>query len=177
MKMDAMITYLEKAGFKARRRYDTKREIYIFSISKDNIEMQSEFRYPGALEGAARDRIQRDWLNNFIAEFHRLKNTMSHSETLGDIAAAYMEQDMANTKNLYYGLSLTIKDVIFNPPATIVFWADGTKTVVKAQTEDSFDPEKGLAMAISKKALGNKYDYYNPFKKWVKKFEKKNEEG
>ena len=24
----------------------------------------------------------------------------------------------------------TIKDVIFNPPATIVFWSDNTKTVV-----------------------------------------------
>lgn len=28
-----------------------------------------------------------------------------------------------------------IKDVIFNDPATIVYWADGTKTVVKAENE------------------------------------------
>ena len=27
--------------------------------------------------------------------------------------------------------TLTITDVIFNPPATIVFWSDKTKTVVK----------------------------------------------
>lgn len=67
--------------------------------------------------------------------------------------------------------SFQIKDVIFNDPATIVFWKDGTKTVVKATNED-FDPEKGLAMAISKKALGNKHDYYNVFKKWLKKYEK-----
>lgn len=45
-----------------------------------------------------------------------------------------------------------IKNVIFNPPATIVFWKDGTKTVVKAQGE-TFDPEKGLAMAISRHYL------------------------
>lgn len=63
----------------------------------------------------------------------------------------------------------TIKDVIFNDPATIVMWSDGTKTVVKAKNED-FDPEKGLAMAISKKNLGNKYDYYNTFKHWIKKY-------
>lgn len=64
---------------------------------------------------------------------------------------------------------LRIKDVIFNEPATIVFWADGTKTVVKCHAE-KFDPEKGLAMAITKKALGNKYDYYNQVQHWLKKY-------
>lgn len=67
--------------------------------------------------------------------------------------------------------SLEIDKVIFNEPATIVFWKDGTKTVVKA-TNEEFDPEKGLAMAISKKALGNKHDYYNVFKRWLKKYKK-----
>lgn len=62
-----------------------------------------------------------------------------------------------------------IKNVIFNDPATIVFWADGTKTVVKCQDDDIFDPEKGLAMAISKKALGNKGNYCNELKKWLPK--------
>ena len=59
-----------------------------------------------------------------------------------------------------------IKDVIYNDPATIVFWEDGTKTVVKCKNE-KFDPEKGLAMAFSKKMLGNKGNYYNVFKKWM----------
>lgn len=59
-----------------------------------------------------------------------------------------------------------IKNVIFNDPATIVFWMDDTKTVVKAQDDEPFDPEKGLAMAISKKALGNQGNYYNVFTKW-----------
>ena len=61
-----------------------------------------------------------------------------------------------------------IKNVIFNDPATIVFWSDNTKTVVKAQNEP-FDPEKGLAMAICKKALGNEGNYYNEIKKWLPK--------
>ena len=59
-----------------------------------------------------------------------------------------------------------IKDVIYNDPATIVFWEDGTKTVVKCKNE-KFDPEKGLAMAFSKKMLGNRGNYYNIFKKWL----------
>ena len=65
-----------------------------------------------------------------------------------------------------------IKNVIFNAPATIVFWEDGTKTGVKAREDDEFDPEKGLAMAISKKMLGNKHEYYNVFKDWLKKANK-----
>ena len=48
-----------------------------------------------------------------------------------------------------------INKVIYNDPATIIFWADGTKTVVQCQPEDEYDPEKGLALAIAKKALGN----------------------
>lgn len=59
-----------------------------------------------------------------------------------------------------------IKKVIYNNPATIVLWVDGTKTVVKAHDEP-FDPEKGLAMAIAKKALGNRGSYYETFKKWL----------
>lgn len=48
-----------------------------------------------------------------------------------------------------------IKDVIYNDPATIVFWEDGTKTVVKCKNE-KFDPEKGLAMAFQKRCLETK---------------------
>lgn len=60
-----------------------------------------------------------------------------------------------------------IKNVLFKDPATIVFWADGTKTVVKIQDGDIYDPEKGLAMAIAKKALGNQGNYYEVFKDWL----------
>lgn len=61
-----------------------------------------------------------------------------------------------------------IKNVKFNPPATIVFWTDNTKTVVKCNGED-YDPEKGLAMCICKKVLGDKGNYYEVFKKWLPK--------
>ena len=70
----------------------------------------------------------------------------------------------------------SIKKVIFNYPATIVLWSDGSKTVVKCQDGDIYDPEKGLAMAISKKALGNKSNYCNEFKKWLPE-EEEEEEG
>lgn len=51
----------------------------------------------------------------------------------------------------------SIDRVIFNPPATIVYWHDGSKTVVKDQDYEKdkpFDCEKGLAMAIAKEFVG-----------------------
>lgn len=100
----------------------------------------------------------------------------------------YTKYDVEWTKrmlNSVYGRSAhtkpalpKIKNVIFNDPATIVFWADGTKTVVQARDIDEFDPEKGLTMAITKKLYGNKGSYYNEIKKWTEPYyEKIKEEG
>lgn len=60
-----------------------------------------------------------------------------------------------------------IRRVIFNDPATIIIWADGSKSIVKCTEKDKYDPEKGFAMAIAKKALGNKGNYYNIFKEYI----------
>lgn len=60
-----------------------------------------------------------------------------------------------------------IKKVIFNNPATIVFWSDGTKTVVKCKEEDVFDQEKGLALCFMKKIYGNTGYFNNVLKKYV----------
>lgn len=75
------------------------------------------------------------------------------------------------TLNAFFGTKMRkhfrIKKVIFNDPATIILWHDGTKTVVKTQNGEKYDPEKGMAMAISKKCFGNAWEYYSIFKKWV----------
>lgn len=75
----------------------------------------------------------------------------------------YTEEDVRNTMTLYNEMykrsavkNIKIEKVIFNPPATIVFWSDGEKTVVKAHDE-AFDPEKGLAMAFCKHCMGDKF--------------------
>lgn len=64
---------------------------------------------------------------------------------------------------------LAIKKVIYKNPATIVYWNNGEKTVVKCGENETFDPEKGLAMAIIKHLLGNEGNYYNEFKKFLPK--------
>lgn len=71
-------------------------------------------------------------------------------------------------KDCYVGYTFKqpkIKKVIYNDPATIVLWNDGTKTVVKCMEGDTFSQEMGLAMCICKKALGE--NYHRVFNKWV----------
>lgn len=91
---------------------------------------------------------------------------------------------LTQTKKDSYG----IKRVIFNNPATIVFWDDGSQTVVycqdnvkmvkkvvdgkeveiaKPQKAETYSEEVGLAMAIAKKHYGNAGAYNNVFKKFV----------
>lgn len=62
---------------------------------------------------------------------------------------------------------LKIKKVVYNAPATIIFWNDGTKTIVKCQPGDAYSKETGLAMAIVKKACGNSPRYNKLFHRWV----------
>ena len=68
--------------------------------------------------------------------------------------------------------AFAIKNVIFNPPATIVFWGDGSKTVVKCQDDEEYDPEKGLTMAFFKRTHGNVGHYFEEIKKWTSDFSK-----
>ena len=70
--------------------------------------------------------------------------------------------------NIGNTVDFRIKKVIFNDPATIVYWEDGTKTVVKCGKNDTFDAEKGLALCFMKKALGNKGNFNNTIKEYVK---------
>ncbi len=64
-------------------------------------------------------------------------------------------------------ISDDIIEAIFNDPATIIKWKDGTKTIVKCQPGDKYDKEAGLALSICKKVFGNKGNYNEVFKKWV----------
>ena len=75
--------------------------------------------------------------------------------------------------------NLVVKKVIFHPPATIVYWGDGTKTVVKCMKGDTFNPELGMAMCMLKRMLDppsytrykkHTQEYVNRYleKRWMK---------
>jgi hypothetical protein len=93
------------------------------------------------------------------AKYHLLPKTENCCEVAED-------PDAKSTHEVN-GDFAAIKQVIFNDPATIVIWWDDTKTVVKCQKGDTFDKEKGLAMAICKRLYGNESNYNNVINKWV----------
>ncbi len=57
-----------------------------------------------------------------------------------------------------------IEKVIFNDPATIILWKDGTKTVVKVKPGEKFDKWTGFAMAYMKKLKGDNFHAF--FRRW-----------
>lgn len=105
------------------------------------------------------------------------KNGRYHQDALDNARYTAQAQAMYNRtyeKEASAAMSTaSIKNVIFAPPATIVYWSDGSKTVVKCSEKDVFDPEKGLAMAIAKRCGGNKGSYYKEIQNWVEKSGKK----
>lgn len=222
MTMNRMNTYLEEKGFDVLRERDSKRDLYIFTISRPGYgPFTKEFKYPATNDPKYRDLQMREFLDGMVRDFYKIKEKHA-TDPYTILQQAILERDMvelhiddaimpaqitnctvsncdmdlptfegfidinhATSKRLdrsdmvrdplpkayrdYVNRTPlpNIKDVIHNDPATIVFWTDGTKTVVKCQPGDKYDPEKGLAMAISKKALGNQGNYYNVFEKWL----------
>ena len=69
-----------------------------------------------------------------------------------------------------------IAKVIYNPPATVIYWKDGTKTVVKCSDHDldegRLSPETGLVYAITKKVLGNTGNYNDVLRRLVNRAKK-----
>jgi len=61
-----------------------------------------------------------------------------------------------------------IKKVIYNPPATIVLWTDGTKTVAKCEDVDFYDKEKGFLICVIKKVC--KFKNSQHFRKFLEKW-------
>lgn len=58
-------------------------------------------------------------------------------------------------------MDMAPKEVIFSPPATIVYWQDGSRTVVKCSEEDEFSEEMGFVLCFTKKIFGNNGSYNN----------------
>jgi len=88
--------------------------------------------------------------------------------TVGEALRYADNKPYYSCKNSCVVRDATIDKVIFHDPATIVYWKDGTKTVVKCGPNDTYSKETGLALCYMKKVLGNKGNYNNVFRKWIK---------
>lgn len=100
---------------------------------------------------------------------HKDNNSLLHSG-MSEAVIDYLDTDMKSIYKTYidnYGFhTLPVpKKILFNSPATIVFWEDGDKTVVKCMKEDIYDKEKGFVLCLLKKMLSKK-GYREAFKQF-----------
>ena len=75
-------------------------------------------------------------------------------------------------------INMNIKTVFFNEVKgiTTVVFNDHTSVIVRCMKGDTFDPEVGLAMALSRKYFGSRTKFQKFVQDWVKKSEAKNTE-
>jgi hypothetical protein len=106
-----------------------------------------------------------EWFSKLIEEERDQKQKIA----LDEVCSAKEFFTFFDRKPKVFTTPNMIKNVIFSDPATIIFWEDGTKTVVKTQDGEKYDKEKGFAMAVCKKVFGNERDYYHVFKRWMRK--------
>lgn len=111
---------------------------------------------------------------DYIKYSDRIRASIQEYNIIQDCFQDYrnrITKDVKDAVNSIYGVygrnRFDIKKVYFRDPVTVVLWEDGSKTIVKRDERDTYDAEKALAMAIAKKALCNKGNYYNVFKKWI----------
>ena len=100
----------------------------------------------------------------FQTAYEELKQAKDNSFLEDELA----EEELDNDLNLIRMIEeleeeeqndfLTYEKIIFNDPATVVLWADGTRTVVKACKEDNFNKEVGLKTALLQRIFGKDID-------------------
>jgi hypothetical protein len=66
------------------------------------------------------------------------------------ITKVYKPQEEGDMNSYYVP-----KRIIYNDPATIVFWKDGTKTVVKKAAKEPYNKYNAFCAALAKKVYGN----------------------
>ncbi len=91
-----------------------------------------------------------------ISERILLKHTIDHPHHI------------QSTINLGTISEPVIKEVISNGPATIIFWNDGTKTIVKREIDDEDDLYDAVANALAKKIFGSTSKFHKIVNEWYR---------
>ena len=63
-----------------------------------------------------------------------------------------------------------VKKVILNGDVTIVLWNDGTKTIVRRDKNDVYDPEKAILACMAKKLYENTGIFNEPIEDAIEKY-------
>lgn len=107
----------------------------------------NEANLVGTLKAQHTIEVQKlkDEISQLKAENEQLRKEYKIVREVND---AYYEKYVKNKP--------VLQSVTYNPPATIAFWDDGTKTVSKCSKKDVFSRECGLALCYMYKIFGKK---------------------
>lgn len=97
-----------------------------------------------------------------------LGNSNIHGYSVGTTSSneySYSFGSSVSGITIYRAARTVPEKVIFNDPATIVFWNDGTKTVVKCQEGDVYDEREGFLLCCAKKLMGGNGRYNDLMRK------------
>lgn len=88
------------------------------------------------------------------------RNNMTFSARKENITMTYDEYIKHRINSAFGQSGVAVKTpvpvkIINQGPATIVFWDDKTKTIVKCSGNDEFDPDMAITMACLKKMVGD----------------------
>lgn len=100
----------------------------------------------------------------------RLESKSIHPKMAAEIYEAMSRNwDMQKVFEIIFPYRPIPQKVLFQPRgqnSTVVFWGDGTKTVVKCDDRDTYSKEAGLALCYMKKMLGSSRAFNDVLKEW-----------
>ena len=91
-------------------------------------------------------------------DYKKIGHFVSGAWTTGCCSNKYTKSfEQAMAKGEFKAMKYAYKPlkIIYNDPATIVFWRDGTKTVVKRMEKEKFNPYTAFCAALAKKLFGS----------------------
>ena len=99
------------------------------------------------------------WNNSYADWINR-----KYTTTLNDSYISVLTKQDNKSVNKEKGqMNKKIKKIILNNQATVIFWNDNSKTVVKCMDGEKYNPLNGIAIAFMKGILDKKT--YNKLKK------------
>ena len=123
------------------------------------VNIESLHYYRGSITNEVSEELYHSLRDHIKMQQDSLKIAENSTFGLSADAYRYWRTDAEVVKQAlndqFRGIRVTPRKVIFNNPATIVLWSDGTKTVVKRQKGDRYNKEAGLAMCYVKKFCGD----------------------
>lgn len=131
-------------------------------------EQDGELKTLGTIESIEYDGIENEATYEVKAPYQTHTIEINVADGFGNLYEFLYGGDYMSRRQLYID---PVKKVIFHDPATVVYWIDGTKTVVKCSGGDEYDPEKGVLLCFMKRMFGNKGRFNDTLKKWVESYE------